>query len=369
MNLFRILLILSVSSVYSVGHPPVLLARLAALGATDTPTEADIQQAIDKAIRSGGGEVRIPAGTLVLEKGLRVENARNLRIVGADRSGTILKLPPVTFAETAELTLAGSDKILLKRQQRMASGMLLRIEAPGEIDSFTKEPKPYQAAKVKSIADGVLILEQPLAFPVPAGTLIRDRKSPNVITIRGASDGVHIDNLTLDGGRTANDPHISGHAQLCGVFAQGKYTYESGPVEPVPSHIVVTRCTIRNCHGRGVAFYSVQDSEVSHCEISDTTDEAVDLDHFSVRVSVHDNELRHSSEGMELNDANDCVVKNNRFIECGVGINLWQFTKLAGWNECNVIEDNRFEKTKKTPIQIQKGLTKNKVSGNTIVPP
>jgi parallel beta-helix repeat protein len=177
---------------------------------------------MDKAIRSGGGEVRIPAGTLILEKGLRVENARNLRISGADRSSTILKLPPVTFAET---------------------------------------------------------------------------------------------------------------------------------------------------DGRGVAFYSVQDSEVSHCEISDTTDEAVDFDHFSVRISVHDNELRHSSEGMELNDANDCVVRNNRFIECSVGINLWQFVKFPGWNEGNVIEGNRFERTKKAALQIQKGLTKNKVSGNTIVPP
>ena len=363
---------LAENSVYGLMKPSLLTAVLSLMCwsrlCAASPAENDLQKAIDEAIRSGGGEVRIPVGTIIIEAGLRIKNAKNLRIIGEDRFSSILRLPPAAFAETAEPTPVGATTIRLRRQQRLLPEMPLRIEAEGEIDSFTKARKPYQPAKVKSVLATELHLEEPLAFPVPEGTLIRDRAAPNLFEVSGKSDGVRIENLTIDGGRAEGDPHIRGHAELCGIFVQGKYSYELGPTETRPTHIIVSRCTIRNCHGRGVAFYAVEDSEVNYCEISDTTDEAVDLDHFTVRTSVYENEIRRCSEGMELNDASDCVVRDNRFIGCVVGINVWQFVKLEGWNENNVIQGNRFEGTRKQPLQIQKHLTKNSVSNNTIVP-
>ena len=330
-------------------------------------TEKEIQGFIDEAIKAGGGEVMIPPGVHEITRGLVIKDAMNLRLIGLDAETTVLKLPPLTFAETAADTSTGSDRIVTSRLQNLAPEMRLHIEADGAIDSFTKKPKPYVLAVVKALEGNTILLREPLKFAVPAKALIRHEDAPNLIEIRGTSEGVRIEKFTLDGGRVDGDLPVRGHAQLCGVFAAGPYSYEKGPTGPRIKDVAVTRCIIKNCHGRGVALYSAEAPVVEDCTIMDTTDEAIDLDHFTIKAVVRHNHIARCLVGVELNDASDCLVSANEFRNCTTGINLWRWCKQPGLNEGNRIENNLFQDTAGNAVQISTGTAKNSVLGNEII--
>ena len=330
-------------------------------------TDKEIQGYIDEAIKAGGGEVVIPPGVHDITRGLVIKDAKNLRLIGLDADTTVLKLPPLAFAETAADTATGSDRIVTRRLQNLVPEMRLHIEADGEIDSFTKKPKPYVLAVVKAIEGNTILLKEPLKFAVPAKALIRHDDAPNLIEIRGTSEGVRIEKFTLDGGRVDGDPPVRGHAQLCGVFSAGPYSYEKGPTGPRVKDVAVARCIIKNCHGRGVALYSVEAPVVEDCTIMDTTDEAIDLDHFTIKAVVRHNHISRCLVGVELNDASDCLVSANEFRNCTTGINLWRWCKQPGLNEGNTIENNLFQDTAGNAVQISTGTAKNSVLRNEII--
>lgn len=329
-------------------------------------TEAEIQKFIDDAIKAGGGEVAIPPGVHMIERGLIVKDAKKLRLIGLDAEESVLKLPPVAYAIASAAVEAGAGAIRVKTQQAIKPGMRLKIEADGEIDSFTKKPKPYHLAKVKAVEQDVLQLESALKFPVPEGTMIRHEDAPNLIEVRGTCEDVRIEKLTLDGGRVEGDPLIRGHTQLCGILAQGAYSYEKGPTAPPVKKLGISRCFIQNCHGRGIALYCVEGAEIDGCTIRDTSDEAIDFDHFAVKCIATHNHIARSLVGVELNDAASCLVAGNDFLECGTGINLWRWCKQAGLNEGNIIAQNVFERTKGNAVQIAPNTKANMVAQNEI---
>jgi len=340
----------------------LVLLLISALSPARALTEAEIQKFIDDAIKAGGGEVVIPPGVHVIERGLVVKDAKKLRIIGLDAEESVLQLPPVAYAIASGPTDAGAARIAVKGHQGMKPGMRLKIEADGEMDSFTKKPKPYHLAMVKAVEKDTLQLDAPLKFAVPDGTMIRHEDAPNLIEVRGACEDVYIEKLTLDGGRVDGDPPIRGHAQLCGIFAAGPYSYEKGPSGPPVKSLHISRCFIQNCHGRGIALYSVEGAEIDGCTIRDTSDEAIDFDHFAVKCVATHNHIARCLIGVELNDATICLVAGNDFRECGTGINLWRWCKQPGLNEGNIIAQNVFETTKGNAVQIATGT-----KGNTIV--
>lgn len=67
---------------------------LAAVRPSSALTEDEIQKFIDEAIKAGGGEVVIPPGVHVIEKGLRLTNAKKLRLIGLDAEESILQAAP-----------------------------------------------------------------------------------------------------------------------------------------------------------------------------------------------------------------------------------------------------------------------------------
>ena len=343
-----------------------LLLCLLPVCAATAMTEQEIQAAIDAAIKAGGGEVVIPPGVHRITHGLLVKDAKKLRIIGLDTERCVLQLPPLAVAETTAEAAAGSTRLATQRQQNIVIGMRLRIEADGELEAFTHKPKPYQLAIVKSVEPDALVLEAALKFPVPATTLIRHEDAPNVFELRGACDDVRIEKLTLDGGRLASDVLVRGHAQLCGVMAQGAYTYEKGPTAARLKDIAISRCIIQHCHGRGVAFYSVEGGLVEDCTLMDTNDEAVDLDHFTIQSVVRHNHIARCSVAVELNDANECEVRGNECRECGIGISLWRWCKLPNLNEGHHIIGNSFESMTGNGFQIGTGTANNVFEDNDI---
>jgi hypothetical protein len=344
----------------------VLLALL--LGSASVlhaQSEAAIQQFINEAIQAGGGSVIIPPGTYVIEKGLVLKDAKKIKLTGLDRERTILKLAPIAFAEAGMDTPAGASELPVRKSQNLRPGMQLHIESPGDLDSFTKKPKPHHLAVIKSVTADRLELVAPLKHPVPAGTQLRHADAPNLIEIRGASEQILIENLTIDGGRTAADPPVRGHAQLCGIFATGKYDYEKGLASLVKG-VTISRCIIQNCFGRGIAFYAVEASTVERCTIMDTNDEAIDFDHFTVGSIARHNHIARSLIGIELNDATACQISGNDIRSCGTGLNLWRWCHQPGLNERNRILDNLFASTTGNAIQIGKDTGANVIVDNHI---
>lgn len=348
-------------------HLALLISLLIAPLSCLALTGREIQAFIDEAIKAGGGEVVIPPGEHLIEKGLILKDAKRIRIIGIDADACVLKLPPLVFAETAGHAAAGSDRIQTVRSQHVKPGMRLHIETEGEIETFTGKPRPYVLAAVKAIEGKTLVLTEPLRFPVPAGRLIRHADAPNLIEIRGASEDVRIEKLTLDGGRMPGDPPVRGHAQLCGVFAAGPYSYEKGPTGARVKGVRVSRCVVQNCHGRGVAFYSAEEPSVEDCTIMDSADEAVDLDHFTIKATVRHNHIARCVVAVELNDANDSAVDANEIHECGTGINLWRWCRMPELNQGNTITNNLIRGTKGNGVQLGRDTSRNTVTGNEII--
>lgn len=325
-----------------------------------------IQQWIDEAIKQGGGVVTIPPGVHVLKGGLMVKDAKKLAIRGMDKETCVLKLPPLAYAECAEATPAGSLTLPVRAARHLVPGMRLHLEADGAMDAFTKKPKPFVLAVVAEVQEGRLRLKEALAFPIPAGTVIRHEDAPNLIEIRGASDQVEIANLTLDGGSVAGDPPVQGHAQLCGVFAASPYSYEKGPTGPKIKGVAVRDCILQNLFGRGVAFYSVENSSVERCSIRDANDEAVDLDHFTTGCIVRGNQIIRCRIAFEMNDANTALIEGNEARDCQIGVSLWRWCPQPGLNEGNVIRNNLFQNMSGNALQIGKGTARNVFEANEI---
>lgn len=329
-------------------------------------TEAPLQQWIDEAIRAGSGVVTVPPGEHLLPAGLKIKDAKKLAIRGMDREHTILKLPPLAYAECAEQTPSGSKRMRVRQARNWLSGMVLHIEAEGAIDSFTKKPKPYVTAVLEKVAEGEFSLRAPLAFPIPVGAVIRHADAPNLIDIKGAVEEIEIANLTLDGGLVEGDPKVQGHAQLCAVFVHGPYDYEKGPTGPPIKGIKMHDCVIQNCFGRGVALYSVVDSSIERCSFRDCNDEAIDLDHFAVNCVVRGNQINRCRIGVEMNDASKCLVEGNEIRQAATGLTLWRWCRQPGLNEENVIRNNLVIASAGNGFQIGSGTAKNVIEGNTI---
>ncbi len=348
-------------------HRCLLICCLGLFAPTLLPAAAPpIQDWIDEAVKAGGGVVTIPPGEHVLPKGLVIRDAKKLALRGMEKEACILKLPPLVHALSAAETAAGAGEIAVSAAQGWEPGMRARIEAAGEPDSFTQKPKPFFVAEIKAVEGGRLLLKAPLGFPVPPGTIIRHEDAPNLIEFRGACEGVEVANLTLDGGRVAGDPPVQGHAQLCGVMAAGAYTYEKGPTGPKVKDLEVRDCILQNFFGRGVAFYSVENSSVQRCSFRDGNDEAVDFDHFSTGCVARGNQVTRWRVAFELNDANGALVEGNEVRDCALGLSLWRWCKQPGLNEGNVVRNNGFTGIAGNGFQIGTGTAKNVFEGNLV---
>lgn len=323
-----------------------------------------IQAAIDRAMKQGGGEIVIARGDYLIGASLKMFAATNLTIRG--QPGAVLRLPPLPYAHSLEAASAGATSLRVDRVEDFQPGMRLHFVAPGKVSAFTGKPEPYFRATLAGIENDRLEFKEPLEFPAPAGTLLYREGAPNVFAIRGATENVVIERLTMDGGRRPGAPDISGHVIGCGVLAEGPYSYERGATGTPVRRLIVRDCVIRHCFGRGVAMYSVVEGVVERCVIEDTVDEAIDFDHFTIGCRAIGNTVVGCTEGMELNDANDSFVKSNRFDACGCGINLWRWCRQPDLNACNQILCNQFLNTRGSALLIQAQTASNIISGNII---
>jgi hypothetical protein len=344
----------------------IALALLFSLPCIEAAEELPLQAWIDEAIAAGGGVVTVPPGEHILRKGLIIKDAKKISVRGVERETCILRLPPVTVGKVAKPVPAGGRSVEVLAARGWQAGMQVQFETSGELDSFTGKPKPHVLGRIASVEEGRLMLQEALTHPIPEGCLMRDPNAPNLIEVRGKCEGVEIANLVLDGGRREGDPAIQGHAQLCALLAQGDYDYRRGPTGPQPAGIVLRDCIIENCFGRGAAFYSCKSPRVERCSIRDCNDEAIDFDHFTPGAVALGNRIIRCRIGLELNDAESCLLQDNELEHCGIGINAWRFCRQADFNRRHRLLGNRISDCSGNGIQIAEGTLELMIEDNRI---
>ncbi len=328
---------------------------------------AGIAAAIKEIKAAGGGTLLFAPGEYLLHEPIVIENAHGLTLRG--EPGANLRLQHMAYAELSAAVEAGVTTLPARRAQGLRRGQLLRIMAPGAVHPFTGKPTPHFDVPLAEIRGDTLVLKKPLAFPAPEGTHVLWTDEPNLMEIRGESVDVTIEQLALEGGLIPGAPETPTHNTRSGVWVTGHYDYEKGPLGPKPRGITVRDCRLARFNGRGVAFYSVEEGLVERCSFERTMDEAIDFDHFANRCIARENLIRGCRIGIELNDANDCVIERNRIEGGSSGIRIWRWCKMPELNVRNRVADNLFVGIRGAAIDFFEGTAQNRAEGNQIVAP
>ncbi|MBL8994320.1 MAG: hypothetical protein JNM63_13340, partial [Spirochaetia bacterium] len=187
-----------------------------------------VQDAIHEALARGEHEIVFGTGLHRVTKQISLVDVKHLSIRGMP--GAVLQLAPLAFALTETPAKAGETRILVQKIRGLESVTHLRIFAPGKMHPYTGAPAHLFSAALDRADGKVLVLKEPLPFPVPAGTLIVDEHGPNMFDLRGVCEDISIEGLVLDGGRLPDEPVYSAHEQRSILFAHGHYGYEEGPI-------------------------------------------------------------------------------------------------------------------------------------------
>ena len=319
-------------------------------------TADELQRFIDEAAKAdGGSEVVIPPGNHVLDHSLVIRNAKKLRIAGLDAETTVLELQALAFGESSAIAKAGDDVIQMRRMQGLKPGMRLRVEAKG-----------HGLVEVKSVAEDRITLTKALGLPCPAGVLLRSDQASNIFEIRGASELVQIDKLTLDGGRKDGDPLVRDQGLLGGIVATGDYGNEKSPEGSRIKGVRIERCFFQNFHGSGISLQACEDATVQNCTFRDSASVAIRFDPFTTGSQARHNHIARCLTGIELNRALNCLIDQNDLLACGTGIRVSSTSNVSSTEEKHIIRGNQIEQTSGNAIQMDAHTANSTITGNFI---
>ncbi|NOY82270.1 MAG: hypothetical protein GXP31_14825 [Kiritimatiellaeota bacterium] len=349
------------------GGPPDKRLRLT-VGRTDGDfkgdTGAGIRRALAELKSRGGGTLLIKPGTYILHQAIELSDVHDITIIGAP--GTLLKAAPGRVVRLAEAAVRGATRIVVEDASSFRPAARIEIRSPGRTDvspNGAKHTVPYIMARVARREGNALVLSAPLGYAAPAGAEVSNVF--NGFVISAPATDITICGVTIDMARGEWPKAPLNHTFHCAVFARGPYSYSKGPTGPAVERLRLVRCTIRNAHQRGVAFYSVRHSGVYDCEIENTGAEGIDFDHFSYYCEAVGNRLR-NVRNLELNDASWCLVANNRIEGAVAGIVVWQWCTLPDLNVGNLILGNSIIGPRADGISCRIGADGNMISGNTV---
>ena len=323
-----------------------------------------VRQAVDKAQAQGGGVVVIKPGVYTLRRALDLSSKQNVTLLGEDAA--ILRAADQQVAVLAQDVNAGDKALVLDKVLDLPEGVQIEIHSDGR---RAKRPSgsvfvvPYIMGHVARVDGHTVHLSRPIRYPAAKGKTVVS--ALNGIVVRGKAKNITIQHLTLDMNRGAWPIVPKNHTYHCALIAGGAYSYEKGPTGPPVEGLRLVDCTIANAHQRGVAFYSVTHSGVYSCRIENTSAEGIDFDHFAYHCEAVGNTLV-NCRNIELNDASHCLIANNRVVNASVGIVVWQWCKLPGLNERNLILNNEVVDSKGDGICLRAGADFNLVAGNTV---
>lgn len=326
-----------------------------------------LQHAIDACRAAGGGTVVLESGTHLLDRPLYLRDAAHINLIGQEH--THLKVAPQREFVAAAACGEGQAFVPVQQAARTPASGIFEVQAPGRTDptpgTEILRQIPYFDIAISEVVNARLILAKPLPYPVPKGTRIVS--AYNAIEIVGVSRDIRLENLSVEGNRIAWPMPPRNHSRHCGIFVAGEYSWRTGPTTEPIRRVTIVRCTVRDFHHRGMALYSVADSRINKCTVEETGAEAIDLDHFVQRCRVVDCKIRRGAVGVELNDAAHCTVGNVTIDDCPIGIKVWKWCLVDGWNTDNSFTGNTILHANDTGIVLAKGTTRSRIVGNMLI--
>jgi len=124
--------------------------------------------------------------------------------------------------------------------------------------------------------------------------------------------------------------------------------------------------TFKNLKGRGIVAYGVGDIIIKGNSFSKIKAEAIEVDHYS-SGKVFNNDIEDSAIAIQLDDAFDTVVKNNRIKNCRNGIALKSHFFESWINKNNTVHDNHIQGPGTIGIFISKESKGISIIGNMIL--
>jgi parallel beta-helix repeat protein len=363
-RLFRVQAILVAGMVWLFAAS-ILAAQDVVVSPDTGGTDKTIQDAIDAVNKAGGGRVVLKPGEYVLHRGLILQNARGVSIIGGP--GVRLKFAPEVCVVAAADAPKGQDFVEVESAAGVAEGMHLEIQAQGRLEitpSGSKYQVTYFDATAAAIEGNKITMRRPLEYAVPKGAKMLNVY--NAFTLGGGTANVTIEGLEIDLNRDQWPVKPINHTCHCAVLGSGAYDHKRGVAGSLVESVVIRNCAIRNCHHRGIAWYGVVRSSVIGCRIENTGAEAIDFDHFCFNCEARDNDIRNAPSGVELNDASNCIVENNRMDGCENGIIVWRWFDGDDLNVGNVFRSNQITNSKKAGIACETRTGKTTITGNTI---
>jgi UDP-2,3-diacylglucosamine pyrophosphatase LpxH len=319
--------------------------------------EQPILQAVARA-KATGGRIEIGPGEYTIRQPLVLGS--NLTLRG---HGTTLRLPSPTLV--SKPAAKGAQQIAVDDGSSFRVGTKLQIVPPVGMITFPGTDKKELMLPIVQVGPQGIALGAALECDVPAHSRVGYRHS--LIQLFSPTKNVRIEQIVFEGGRNPRLP-MPGHVWRCAILAQGFFRYASGPSAPPVENLQVLGCTIRNCYGRAVAWYSVVKSKVEGCTIEDIDDEAVDLDHFCFHCVVNGNRIARGMTGVTINDGSYCTVTDNRIDQCGVGVTVWW------WHDCpqttidleNLVRGNFIWRSHGPAISFGKRCFRNRAEQNFV---
>ena len=323
-----------------------------------------IQEAVDKAHAQGGGVVVLKRGSYVLRSPIDLSNKTGVTLLG--EPGAVLQAQAQQQGVLAQAVEAGAKALVLEAAMDLPAGARIEIHSQGRRVVTPKGDVyhvPYIMGHVARSEGTRLTLSRPIRYAAAKGAKIISVF--NGIIVRGKAKNITIQNVTLDMNRDAWPVAPKNHTYHCALIAGGPYSYEKGPTGPPVEGLRIVGCKIQNAHHRGIAFYSVIHSGVYSCHIENTAAEGIDFDHFAYHCEAVGNTVVRC-RNIELNDASHCLISHNRVVSPGVGVVVWQWCKLPGLNEHNLILHNEIVDSRGDGISLGQGADFNTVAGNVV---
>jgi len=319
--------------------------------------ERPILEAVAKA-KPTGGQIDLGPGEYVIRQPIVLGSKLTLR-----GHGTTLRLPQSTRVSKA--AAKGERRIVVDDASPFRVGTKFQIVPPAGMTTFPGTDRKELMLPIVQVGPQGISLDAALDCDVPAGSRVGYRHS--VIHLASPTKDVRIEQIVFEGGRNPKLP-MPGHVWRCAILAQGHFRYAGGPSAPPVENLQVLGCTIRNFHGRAVAWYSVVKSKVEGCTVEDIDDEAVDLDHFCYHCEVTGNRIARGVTGVTINDGSYCTVTDNRIDRCDVGVTVWW------WHMCpqtnidleNVVRGNFIWRPKGAAISFGKRCFRNRAEKNFV---
>lgn len=320
-------------------------------------SELTANRAIRSLRKEGGGTLYFAPGRYVVRHGMWISAADGIALIAAPNVELVfpdreaqqgIRLAEAAYEGQRHLTVDNVEGLAIGGRYQLfpgggKGGRLLEFTVKKvEGTKLTIGASIKFMTHVKEIPEGSVVIEELNFFRVS--------RSRNV-TIQG---------FAMDG---RNRGKFIGHTTSSGIIVGNSFNAARAEGRPVFSGLRILDNSFRNLRGRGVAIYGTDDAIVTGNHLANIRTQAIEIDHFSA-VRVHENTIKDSFVGIQLDDAYNSIVEDNLLEGVRRGIVFVGHFDDPWANTGNKILRNRLVGPGKTGVQLSTRSRDNIIAGN-----